>query len=64
MHRLKALEAQMLASADQQVSLTDPDSQSMATSGRGSGAVAIGEQAVRHSDRLFMHVQPNKDGSL
>jgi hypothetical protein len=29
----------MLASPDQQISLTDPDSRSMATSGRGSGIV-------------------------
>ncbi|MEH2540629.1 hypothetical protein V1278_006354 [Bradyrhizobium sp. AZCC 1577] len=29
----------MLASPDQQISLTDPDSRSMATSGRGSGVV-------------------------
>ena len=29
----------MLATPDQQISLTDPDSRSMATSGRGSGSV-------------------------
>ena len=39
MERLKVLEAEMLASPDQQISLTDPDSRSMATSGRGSGVV-------------------------
>jgi transposase len=33
------IEAQMLAAPDQQVSLTDPDARSMATSGRGSGVV-------------------------
>jgi hypothetical protein len=37
MPRLKAIEKEMLASPDQQISLTDPDSRSMATSGRGSG---------------------------
>ena len=37
--RLKAIEKEMLASPDQQISLTDPDSRSMATSGRGSGVV-------------------------
>src|SRR5438874_6338168 len=37
--RLKAIEKAMLASPDQQISLTDPDSRSMATSGRGSGVV-------------------------
>jgi hypothetical protein len=39
MQRLRAIEAQRLASPDQQISLTDPDSRSMATSGRGSGVV-------------------------
>jgi hypothetical protein len=33
--RLYGLKAQMLAAPDQQISLTDPDSRSMATSGRG-----------------------------
>src|ERR1700744_3627035 len=37
MQRLKALDVQMLATPDQQISLTDPDARSMATSGRGSG---------------------------
>src|SRR5262245_30426802 len=39
MDKLSAHEKQMLASPDQQISLTDPDSRSMATSGRGSGVV-------------------------
>src|SRR5437899_3955587 len=39
MQRLHALEARMLATADQQISLTDPDARSMATSGRDSGVV-------------------------
>jgi hypothetical protein len=39
MKRLMAMEKLMLASPDQQISLTDPDSRSMATSGRGSGVV-------------------------
>jgi len=39
MQRLAAMEQLMLASPDQQISLTDPDSRSMATSGRGSGVV-------------------------
>jgi len=42
--RLKALEAEMLASPDQQLSLTDPDARSMATSGRGSGIVGYNVQ--------------------
>jgi hypothetical protein len=37
MQRLETLEARMLATPDHQISLTDPDSRSMATSGRGSG---------------------------
>ena len=44
MERLKGLEKQMLASPDQQISLTDPDSRSMATSGRGSGVVGYNVQ--------------------
>src|SRR5262249_57216737 len=39
MAKLSTIEAQMLASPDQQVSLTDPDSRSMATSGPRPGAV-------------------------
>ena len=39
MAKLAALEKRMLSSPDQQISLTDPDSRSMATSGRGSGVV-------------------------
>ena len=35
MAKLDAIEKQVLASPDQQISLTDPDSRSMATSGRG-----------------------------
>src|SRR6202140_2840698 len=42
--RLKAIEERMLASPDQQISLTDPDSRSMATSGRGSGGVGYNVQ--------------------
>ena len=44
--RLDELEAQMLATPDQQVSLTDPDSRSMATSGRGSGVVGYNVQVA------------------
>ena len=35
--RLAAIEKALLASPDKQISLTDPDCRSMATSGRGSG---------------------------
>ena len=44
--RLKAIEMQVLASPDQQLSLTDPDCRSMATSGRGSGMVAYNVQSA------------------
>ena len=36
----------MLASPDQQISLTDPDLRSMATSGRGSGVVGYNVQVA------------------
>ncbi len=44
--RLYGLKAQMLATPDQQISLTDPDSRSMATSGRGSGVVGYNVQVA------------------
>src|SRR5216684_291865 len=44
MQRLEVLRVQMLATPDQQISLTDPDSRSMATSGRGSGVVGYNVQ--------------------
>jgi transposase len=46
MLKLSAHEHAMLMSADKQVSLTDPDSRSMATSGRGSGVVGYNVQTV------------------
>ncbi len=46
MQRLKGLEAQMVTSPDAQISLTDPDARSMATSGRGSGVVGYNVQAA------------------
>jgi transposase len=46
MRRLEGLEARMLAASDQQISLTDPDSRSMATSGRGSGVVGYNVQVA------------------
>jgi len=44
--RLAQLEARMLATPEQQVSLTDPDARSMATSGRGSGMVGYNVQSA------------------
>jgi len=46
MGRLKALDAKRRETADQQISLTDPDARSMATSGRGSGTVGYNVQAA------------------
>ena len=46
MRRLDALNARMLATPDQQISLTDPDARSMATSGRGSGVVGYNVQVA------------------
>ena len=62
MLRLKALEAQMEASSDQQVSLTDPDSRSMATSGRGSGVVGYNVQTAVDTEHhlIVTHEVTNK----
>src|SRR5664280_2699403 len=46
MQRLTKLKVTMLATPDQQVSLTDPDARSMATSGRGSGVVGYNVQVA------------------
>lgn len=46
MARLKKLEVRMLQSSDQQISLTDPDARSMATSGRGTGMVGYNVQTA------------------
>src|SRR6202022_2862506 len=46
MRRLAGIEARMLESPDQQISLTDPDARSMATSGRGSGVVGYNVQVA------------------
>ena len=45
MQRLEALNVEMLDRPDRQISLTDPDARSMATSGRGSGTVGYNVQA-------------------
>jgi transposase len=46
MARLEALEARRQDTPDQQISLTDPDARSMATSGRGSGTVGYNVQTA------------------
>jgi transposase len=50
MQRLAVMEKLMLASPDQQISFTDPDSRSMATSGRGSGVVGYNVQVAVDTD--------------
>jgi transposase len=64
MKRLEAYEKQMLASPDQQISLTDPDSRSMATSGRGSGVVGYNVQvAVETDNHLIVTHEVTTSGS-
>jgi transposase len=46
MERLGKLEVEMLAAPDRQISLSDPDARSMATSGRGSGMVGYNVQSA------------------
>jgi transposase len=62
--RLKVIEKEMLASPDQQISLTDPDSRSMATSGRGSGVVGYNVQvAVDTEHHLIIAHEVTNTGS-
>src|SRR2546425_10969698 len=64
MQRLAAMEKLMLASPDQQISLTDPDSRSMATSGRGSGVVGYNVQvAVDTEHHLIVTHEVTNSGS-
>jgi len=64
MHRLQNLEVQMLATPGQQISLTDPDARSMATSGRGSGMVAYNVQsAVDIKHHLIVAHEVTNSGS-
>src|SRR6204780_970232 len=62
MQRLAAMEKSMLASPDQQISLTDPDSRSMATSGRGSGVVGYNVQVAVDTDHhlIISHEATNR----
>ena len=64
MSKLAGYETQMLASPDQQISLTDPDSRSMATSGRGSGVVGYNVQvAVDTEHHLIVTHEVTNSGS-
>jgi hypothetical protein len=64
MGKLAVYEKRMLASPDQQISLTDPDSRSMATSGRGSGVVGYNVQvAVDTEHHLIVTHEVTNSGS-
>ena len=64
MHKLEAYEKAMLASPDHQISLTDPDCRSMATSGRGSGVVGYNVQvAVDTEHHLIIAHEVTNSGS-
>jgi transposase len=64
MQRLEKLEVQRLAAPDQQISLTDPDARSMATSGRGSGMVGYNVQAaVDTKHHLIVAHQVTNEGT-
>ena len=64
MLRLSAYEHAMLMSPDKQVSLSDPDSRSMATSGRGSGVVGYNVQvAVETENHLIITHEVTNTGS-
>ena len=64
MQRLEILKVQMLATPDQQISLTDPDARSMATSGRGSGVVGYNVQvAVETTYHLIIAHEVTNDGT-
>ena len=64
MGKLAAYEKKILASPDGQISLTDPDSCSMATSGRGSGVVGYNVQvAVDTMNHLIVTHEVTNTGS-
>ena len=64
MRRLAVLKVDMLATTDQQISLTDPDARSMATSGRGSGVVGYNVQvAVETEHHLIVTHEVTNEGS-
>jgi len=64
MQRLEVLNTEMLDRPDRQVSLTDPDARSMATSGRGSGVVGYNVQAsVDTTHHLIVTHEVTNSGS-
>jgi gas vesicle protein len=64
MQHLELLKGKMLATPDRQISLTDPDARSMATSGRGSGVVGYNVQiAVDTEHHLIVTHEVTNDGT-
>jgi transposase len=64
MERLAELEEEMLARPEQQISETDPDARSMATSGRGSGMVGYNVQiAVDTVNHLIVTHEVRNEGT-
>lgn len=63
MQAFEALEAQVHAAPDQQISLTDPDARAMATSGKGTGMVGYNVQtAVDTKHHLIVAHEVTNDG--
>jgi transposase len=60
MRRLEALDVERRKAPDQQISLTDPDARSMATSGRGSGVVGYNVQAAVETAHHLIVRWPSK----
>ena len=62
MRQLRKIETEMKAQPDEQLSLTDPDARSMATSGRGTGIVGYNVQAVADAKHhlIVAHEVTNK----
>jgi hypothetical protein len=64
MRKTKQLETQMLESADQQISLTDPDARAIATNARSSGVVGYNVQsAVDTKHHLIVEHEVTNVGS-
>jgi transposase len=63
--RLRALEKELQASPDKQISLVDRDCRSMATSGRGSGIVGYNVQAAVETEHhlIVAHEVTNIGGA-